>query len=400
MREMCGRVKGDNSAVGANGAERQLLRSLRGDRRSRGSVFLLAIIALATLLILGTSLLQMTTNGLADASERNKRAEAFSLAESGVDMALAKLYEDYDNINETLETTGHYASAFAFPEGSVSYTVASPYNGISDTCMITSQATSWRNEQIAIRVVASFLRNPSRTFEGAIFSDSPLTLNGAGSVLPDENGKGGQIYANGNVSFQGTSFTMSNEGAIITTGTTNWVPPQVPATAVYQHVAPIPMPIIDLDYYESIATVVYNGNKTFNDANLAGINGVIFVKGDVKMSGNFSGQAVIVATGKIQVTGSVLATHPDTDALALLSPKSIKIAGNSRVDGLVYAHGVMVDAETTLAGNIEVHGAICADVVVTNGSITVIYDDVWDGLPLPGKGKTQWAQTSWEEFYL
>jgi hypothetical protein len=30
----------------------------------------------------------------------------------------------------------------------------------------------------------------------------------------------------------------------------------------------------------------------------------------------------------------------------------------------------------------------------------MVYDDVWDGLPLPGRGKTQWAQTSWEEFYL
>ncbi len=372
----------------------------RGRLPQAGSVFLLAIVALVTLLLLGTSLLQMAINGLANASEQSKRSEAFSLAESGVDMALVKLYDDYDNVNETLSSSGRYDASFALPGGSVSYTITSPYNGISDTCMITSRATSWRNEQIAIRVVASYLTNPSRTFEGAIFSDSPLTLNGAGSVLPDETGKGGQIYANGNITFNGTSFTMSSDGALLTTGTTNWVPTQVPATAVYQNVAPIPMPIIDTNYYRSIATRVYNGNVTLRDSDLTGISGVIFVNGDVKMSGNFSGQAVIVATGKIQVTGSVLATHPDTDALALLSPKSIKIAGNSRVDGLVYAHGVMVDAETTLSGNIEVHGAVCADVVVTNGSITVVYDDVWNGLPLPGRGKTQWAQTSWEEFYL
>ena len=372
----------------------------RGNPPQAGSVFLLAIVALVTLLLLGTSLLQMAINGLASASEQSKRSEAFSLAEAGVDMALAKLYDDYDNVNETLASSGRYDDSFALPEGSVSYTITSPYNGISDTCMITSRSVSWRNEQIAIRVVASCLRNPSRTFEGAIFSDSPLTLNGAGSVLPDENGKGGQIYANGNITFHGTSFTMSSDGALLTTGTTNWVPPQVPATAVYQNIAPIPMPIIDTDYYYSIATRVYNGNVTLKSSDLAGISGVIFVKGDVKMSGNFSGQAVIVATGKIQVTGSVLSTHPDTDALALLSPKAIKIAGNSRVDGLIYAHGVMVDAETTLSGDIEVHGAICADVVVTNGSITVVYDDVWDGLSLPGRGKTQWAQTSWEEFYL
>ncbi len=370
------------------------------EARARGSVFLLAIVALVTLLLLGTSLLQLTIQGLSDASERDKRAESFALAEAGVDMALVKLYENYDAANDILDSTGRYEDTLSLPEGTVHYTITAPYDGISDTCMIVSKAVSDKRKETTIRVIASYLTNPSRTFEGAIFSDSPLTLNGAGTVLPDENGKGGQIYANGNITFHGTSFTMSDDGALLTTGTTNWVPPQVPATSVYEHVAPIPMPVIDLNYYRSIATEIYHGNTKFNSSDLTNLNGVIFVDGNVRISGSYTGQALIVATGKISVTGNVLATHPDQDALALLSPQAIKIAGNSRVDGLVYAHGVTVDAETTLNGNIEIHGAVCADVVLTNGSITVVYDDVWDGLPLPGTGKTQWAQTSWEVCYL
>jgi cytoskeletal protein CcmA (bactofilin family) len=364
-------------------------------------VFLLAIVALTTLLILGTSLLEMTINGLASATRDSRRSEAFALAESGVEMALAKLYDNYDGANDVLEATGAYSGSFTFPEGSVSYVIQAPYQGIADTCVVTSQATSWRNEQVGVRVVASYVRDPSRTFEGAIFSDSPLTLNGAGTVLPDASGKGGQIYANGNVTFKGTSFTMAPEGAILTTGETNWVPPQVPATSVYQHIAPFTMPVIDLNYYKSIATKIITGNNvTLKSSDLTGIGGVIYVDGNVKISGNFSGQAMIVATGSIQVTGSVEATHPGTDALALLSPKSIKVAGGATVDGLIYAHGVTVDAEATMSGNITVHGAICADVVVTDGSITVTYNDVWAGLPLPGTGKSQWAQKSWEEYYL
>lgn len=372
----------------------------RGGSRTAGSVFLLAIVALTTLLILGTSLLEMTINSLATATRGSRRSQAFALAESGVEMALAKLYENYDSANDTLAATGAYSGSFSLSQGSVSYAIQAPYNGIPDTCVITSQSTSWQNERVAVRVIASYVRDVSRTFEGAIFSDSPLTLNGAGTVLPDASGKGGQIYANGNVTFKGTSFTMAPEGAILTTGVTNWVPPQVPITSVYQHIAPLTMPVIDLAYYKSIATVIYNGNKTLKSSDLSGLSGVIYVDGNVKMSGNFSGQAMIVATGSIQVTGSVEATHPDTDALALLSPKSIKIAGGATVDGLIYAHGVSVDAEAALGGNITVHGAICADVVTTNGSVTVTYADVWGGLPLPGTGKTQWAQKSWEEYYL
>ncbi len=86
---------------------------------------------------------------------------------------------------------------------------------------------------------------------------------------------------------------------------------------------------------------------------------------------------LIVATGNTKITGNVTAGNPSTDSLALIAAKSVKISGNA-----------------------EIYGAICADVVTTNGGITVRYRDVWGGLPIPGKGKTQWAQISWEEHYL
>jgi len=366
----------------------------------RGSIFLLAMVALITLLILGTSLVQTSVQGLSWASNDRRYIEAFCLAESGVDMAITKLYEDYDSINDTLGTSGTYTDAFSLSQGNVSYTVTAPYAGIAESCLIVSDATTWTGKQARVRVVAAYQSDTSRVFEGAIFCDSPLTLNGSGAIYPDADGTGGDIYANGDITFNGTSFEMTADGSIYTTGTTNWVPDDVPATNVHENVAPLVMPVIDVDYYESIATTVYNGNKTFNNSNMAGLSGVIFVQGDVKISGNYTGQAVIVATGKIQVTGSVTTSNPDTDTLGLLSPKSIKISGNSTVHGLVYAHSVVNDAETTLSGNITVYGAVISDVVRTNGGIEVHYRDVWKSLPLPGVGKTQWAPVSWQQLYL
>jgi len=358
------------------------------------------VVALTALLLLGTSLMQTAANGLGRASEYNRRGEALSLAESGVDMALTKLYENYDAAGDTLESTGAYADNFSLAVGSVSYTVTAPYNGIANTCLVDSQATTWTNRTARIRTVAYYVADSSRVFEGAIFCDTPLILNGSGGVYPDEDGEGGDIYANGNIHFNGTSFTMTADGSLYSTGTVNWVPDEVPATSVHQYVSPLQMPAIDLDYYESIATQTYSGNKTFNSSNMDSLSGVIFVDGDVKISGNYSGQALIVATGKIQVTGSVTTEHLDTDTLALISPKSIKIAGNATVHGLVYSHSVLQDAETTLSGNITIYGAICGDLVRSNGGIEVYYRDVWKNLPLPGQGKTQWAPISWEVFYL
>ncbi len=267
----------------------KLYRRIQRKGQVQGSVFLLAMVALITLLILGTSLVDSAVQGLSRASKDLRKQEAANLAESGVDLAICKLYEDYDGINATLAASNTYTSSVTLPQGTATYTVTAPYNGIADTCLIVSDATSWANKHVQVRVLASFRNDVSRVFEGAIFSNSPLTLNGSGAVYPDASGLGGQIYAKGDVTFKGTSFTMTDQGAIYTTGTTNWVPPDVPATSVYQDIAPIPMPVIDLDYYKSIATTIYNpgsAGKTFGSADLVGLSGVIFVNGDVKILGN------------------------------------------------------------------------------------------------------------------
>jgi hypothetical protein len=79
-----------------------------------------------------------------------------------------------------------------------------------------------------------------------------------------------------------------------------------------------------------------------------------------------------------------------------MSPKSVMIAGTCQIDGLVYAHSVIEDSEMAIAGDVVINGAIIADVVTTNGGITVNYRDVWKDLDLPGTGKTQWAPVSWQ----
>jgi hypothetical protein len=314
-------------------------------------------------------------------------------------MAITKLYEDYDGINDTIGSGSPYTESFSLAQGTVSYTVIAPYGGIAETCMIVADATTWANEKARIRVVAAYQSDVGRVFEGAIFSDSPLVLNGGGGIYPDESGSGGDIYANGDVTFNGASFSMDPDGSIYTTGTVNWVPPEVPATHVHQGVAPLTMPVIDCDYYQSIATTTYTGKTTFTTANMEDLSGVI-VKGDVSIAGSYTGQAVIVATGKIKITGNVTATNPADDTLVLMSPKSITIAGNVTIDGLIYAHSVLDDAGAAAGGNVTINGAIIADVVRTNGAITITYNDVWKGLALPGIGKTQWAPVSWEAFYL
>jgi cytoskeletal protein CcmA (bactofilin family)/Tfp pilus assembly protein PilX len=364
-------------------------------RGRKGVALILSMIGLVVMLILGSSFMGRAINHLYDSSRKRNLAQAENVAESGIEMAITKLYEDYDGAATAVATAGSYSSTVSRPNGSAAYTIAANYSGIPNTVLIESVGTTWKGSRSKIRIIARYNPDVSNVFKGAIFSNAPLTLNGAGTVLPDASGEGGSIYANGNITFNGTSFTMSPSGYIYATGTTNWVPPQVPGTHVFQDMAPATMPVIDLDWYRNNATTVYTGDRNFN-GNFS-LSGIVFVDGDVRISGNYHGSAVIVATGRVRVTGNTLASDPAADALVLMSPRSISISGNSTVEGLVYSHNV--DAEVTIGGSPTVVGALVADVVTTNGSITVQYSDVWSGLPLPGSGKTQWSQISWQRIW-
>ena len=355
-----------------------------------GSIFLLAMLALVVLMILGVAFTSRSINALYLANKDRQDKIALSLAECGVDLALAELYESRRTV--PFEVSVELAS------GNLQYSVQPEYNGIADTVVVLSTGITRRQVRATVRVVARGLNDVdiNRVFRGAIFSDNPLTLNGSGTVNPDANGEGGDIYAGGNIRFNGTSFTMPSTGHIYTTGTTNWYPTNIPSSNVYEHISPIPMPIIDLNWYRTHATQVINGNYTVKDN--FNLDGITYVTGDVKLAGNYRGRGIIVAAGKIRITGNVTAitgeSGSDGYALVVMSPRAVSISGNSTVEGLVYAHNV--DAEVTLSGNPYIKGAVCADVVTTNGSITVEYSDVWSGLGLPGQDKTQYQQVSWQ----
>ena len=354
-----------------------------------GSVFLIAMLALVVMLILGVAFTSRAINAVYQANRDRQDTVALSLAECGVDKALAEIYENRVGVP--------CSGSFTTSTGQCEYTVATPYQGIANTVEILSTGTTTHHVSAQVRVVANRMleADVNRVFRGAIFSDNPLTLGGSGSVLPDETGLGGDMYSGGNITFKGTSYTMASTGHIYTTGVANWHPANVPDANVFEHVSPIPMPVIDLNWYQQHATTVLTGKQTIKDDFT--LDGITFVDGDVSIAGQYTGQGIIVATGTIKITGNVTAVSPTHDALVLMSPTAVRLAGTCNVEGLIYAHSV-TDASIDIAGDAQVRGALIADVVTTRGGITVTYSDVWSGMPLPGKnaGFTQLQQLSWQ----
>lgn len=369
-------------------------------RDQRGTIFVTAMLALVVMLILGVTFTSRAINAVYQANRSRQDTVALSLAESGVELAMAEIYEN--------RRTVPFSSDVHLASGDCHYAVVAPYHGIPDTIEIVATATTRYHATARVRVVGTRMEEDdvNRVFRGAIFSDNPLTLNGGGTVNPDADGEGGDIYSGGNITFNGTSFTMADTGHIYTTGAANWYPANVPPANVYEHVSPIPMPVIDMEWYRTNATRILNGRQRINGNFDIGEWGdpvnpdrpvIAYVIGDVSITGTYTGKGMIVATGTISVTGDVIAANPAADTIVLMSPTAVRMAGNCRVDGLVYAHNV-TDATIDIAGDATVNGALIADLVTTRGGISVNYRDVWKELPLPGHnaGYTQLQQLAWQ----
>jgi hypothetical protein len=376
-------------------------------RRSHeaGAVLLLAVVGLVLILAIGVALLQRTAQSVGTASREHTSAVALDLAEAGQEMAVCKLYQGYDRINEQLAATGVYGpDQMVLPTGTVTFTCKAPYEGIADTVEVVSQATSGRG-RAEVRTVLTRITDIDAVFRGAIFSNQPLSLRGGGAVYADPaTGEGGSIYANGDITFRGGSFEMEDEpGAAVpgdynvyTTGESNKTPD---GATLYEQVTPIPMPVVDLGYYETHATSIINGDLSLSGSRT--LSGITYVRGDVRVTGNFNytGVGTIVAEGSIFIAGNVMAGDPTHDSCVLITTRAITIQGSPTIYGLIYGHDAEIGSHVSVGGNPTIYGAIVADQVSGNGSIEVHYRDVWEGVQLPGGDARQVKRISWQRMY-
>jgi predicted acyltransferase (DUF342 family) len=93
----------------------------------------------------------------------------------------------------------------------------------------------------------------------------------------------------------------------------------------------------------------YTGDLTIGDLTFA--DGMLYVKGNVTVTGDVSGIGALVAEGDITVTGSM---ETEADHAALVAKGDIKIHGDgpnsSKFYGLVYSEGSIDIARTTIMG--------------------------------------------------
>jgi len=121
-------------------------------------------------------------------------------------------------------------------------------------------------------------------------------------------------------------------------------------------------------------------------------SGIIYVNGDLDISGQYCGSYTFVVSGEVRITGGVELTDPSVDKVAILAMGDVTMAGNSNVStALIYSQGTV-----HVEGNATVTGAVIAETLeALSGSFEVTYSSVWDAAHFPGFVRAQYASVSW-----
>jgi hypothetical protein len=346
-------------------------------RPDRGFALISAIVFLVVLLALGASMLDQSVQEMVTGSRAKKDTAAFHVAEAGIDYASWKVY---NGGGATLPVTWTRSN---LGTGTFSVT-ADKFNGSSTTLVVTSTGTT-QGYTAQVKVIGALLSTgvtqENAAFDYALFSNATLSIKGAATV----NGK---VMANGNVTVKGNptvTGSISSAGTVSAGG----------GYTTYSYVPKISMPVIDINYYKSKASLILSDGSNIPSS----IDGVVFVNGSLHINGHttISGKGVIVVSGDVIVNGgAVVDLNSGSDEFAIVTTGSIRTNGNCTIKGFLYAHNVSANADFTGNGTADLIGGVAADVVdKASGNITITYKQPTVELPGAQGAPPQFAAVSW-----
>jgi hypothetical protein len=287
------------------------------------------------------------------------RIRAKAIAERGVSTTYAALASDFDlRTNENAFTETEYAG------GSVDVDVT-PIG--DDSAVINSTATYGSATEVAMLDVRIYGGNDvgsgGAAYGCAILADGEISWTGCGvffgdSLVHANNAfvQAGSGELNAKVSSSVSVVLKGNSGAIngdVVAPEVSGKTSKVSGTITEQAVDEIPIPEIDLApyYNEALANgQVYEGNRTLSSG-FAPPGGIMWVNGDLTVSGPDDIEGCFIATGNIHCSGSgghsKVAGYP-----AFVSRDGdIKFSGSGRYEGLVYTR--VGDVEVVGSGTLE-----------------------------------------------
>ena len=320
-------------------------------RNQRGAVYLLALTTLLVGIIFALAMLRASGGYFLGENSRQKKRAAVNLAEAGIDYAYWQLHYNGQRLP--------YSADVTLTSGSFHVDATDDGNRDCSTMVLLATGASGGYSYTIRRVALGMLPYHYGWCENRNLSMDRAVLS---------SGTMGAIRANGSIALNSNSNNL-------TTGV--WATTTIFARGTvsprYAGSPPVLYPDIDYAHYWSIADHYYAHSTTF--VNLDHLEtGMIYVNGDVDVSGWYRGQVTVVATGNIKVTGSLWPAD-QTSYLALATDHDITVQNAAgSVEAVLYAHSPGGSGDVNLNGSKTLTGSIAADDVSADSSVTLVRD--------------------------
>ncbi len=247
--------------------------------------------------------------------------------------------------------------------------------------------------------------------QNAITSGSNVNLSGNVTVKHIGNTQNANIHANGNFNMTGNNQIY---GFVKYTGTATSSPPNALNTRitpisnpenlpVHSQTSPIQIPTITPENYLSIASDIYYGNASFSGNLTLGTKEnpkIIFVTGNLNLSGNISGYGIFIVMGTTNISGNVTISTPDENFnnVGIFSGGNINLSGNVTVNAQMFSNSTV-----NISGNVRLIGSLTSrGVVSVSGSTEILYKPTNSALTRPifgGNNQSSLVEVNMIHFY-
>jgi hypothetical protein len=380
----------------------------------QGAALVISLMFLTILALVGSTAVVLTTTDMQIGKNYLQYKQAFYQADAGVQFVKATIEGDLKNgtTNVLPSTVGDTLRFTATPSGYSSVSI-SDIKKISDSPNQVYMFTSTSQDTTAgykVQIAVQFKRF-NQAFEVGILSDSNITIHGAPNIafVP-----GGGMHANGNLTQMGAGIidgnvsahgTVNVGSAVSGTETSNADTIDVPlvtasdfsAWRTKAQTAPNIYSPTNYTYSETLPVFStsdpYNVNEwvRYNNATYQCIKTIdftpaplptnteywqagdpppkiVFVDGNISVSGNALQNVTIIATGNITVNGSSNKNWNDGIGTAMIAGGDITFNGSSQLYGAFWCNG---DFKCNGAGTL-VGGIVAGGDITRNGAFNFV----------------------------
>lgn len=326
------------------------------------------------------------TSMVSNAAQEYESVMAKNYASSGIEFALKNLSDD---------TTWSGVNSKSLANGTFKITVvntnAKYFNGPAAGVVKGRLITSIGTYSTSIDTIRAVLQLPTGTgssvpppfLDYAVCTGNNLSMNG-NVLITDHNNNNwnSNIHTNANFSMNGNNTingfltyfgsAHSNPASKMNSAISPNVNPNGDPT--YSQIPKIDIPNYDPDDYKSIATTIYNTNVNLSGNRVLGSKAspeIIYVNGDLDLSGNISGYGMFLVKGNVIINGNVTVSSvdPNGNNLGLYVKGDINANGNVKLYAQIYSN-----SNANLNGNIKIYGGITTKGTVNfNGNVSVYY---------------------------